>query len=62
MKAVEITKTNKQALVEDIAKVNTSGIANELIAEAVMVANDPNTVWTERSEEDMLAEIARLRA
>lgn len=55
MKITEVTKTNKQALVEAIAKENTSGIANELVAEAVTVANDANTDWTEHTAEEMLA-------
>lgn len=52
MKFIEI---NKQALVEAIAKENTSGIANELVAEAVEVANNTTTDWTEHTAEEMLA-------
>ena len=55
MKVTEVTKTNKQALVEAIAVENTSGIANELIAEAVAVAIDATTDWTVRIPEEMLA-------
>ena len=52
MKFIEI---NKQALVEAIAKENTTGIANELVAEAVEIANNPTTEWTTHTPEEMLA-------
>lgn len=52
MKFVEI---NKAALVEAIAKENTSGIANELVAEAVEMSNNPSIEWTVHTPEEMLA-------
>lgn len=52
MKFIEI---NKQALVEAIAKENTTGIADELVAEAVEIANNPTTEWTTHTPEEMLA-------
>jgi hypothetical protein len=52
MKFIEI---NKQALVEAIAKENTSGIDDELVAEAVEVANNPTAEWNEHTPEEMMA-------
>lgn len=52
MKLIEI---DKQVLEETVAAENTSGIANELVAEAVSVANDAGTEWTAHTAAEMLA-------